>query len=226
MKYHENERFIILENLLCCISHEIKNPLSGISGPVDNLMELYSRKKGGLNKTEKKYFDFIDHSMSKIMELINRIDLFTLNKKIEKKEILLKPVIEQVIGSIKMDLKKQISFDYNIDKKLKVMANRTALSSILKNILTNSIDAVKDRGKISVTVSRDEKEIRIKDNGRGISTQNLKRIFDPYYTSKKDVSGSGLGLFIVKDFAYKMDWGVEVESKVNEGTVFKLYVNE
>ena len=98
---------------------------------------------------------------------------------------------------------------------------------IFLNFISNAKDAIEDEGEIEIALSLKTLEkkyliIKIKDNGCGIPEENLEKIFMPFFTTKKE--SSGLGLFLVKNHITSLGGKLEVESKVNLGTTFKIWV--
>lgn len=98
---------------------------------------------------------------------------------------------------------------------------------IFLNFISNAKDAIEDEGKIEIALSLKTLEkkyliIEIKDTGCGIPEENLEKIFLPFFTTKKE--SSGLGLFLVKNHITSLGGKLEVESKVNLGTTFKIWV--
>lgn len=92
------------------------------------------------------------------------------------------------------------------------------------NITMNAIQAIDDKGKIKIRTYSDETFvfIEISDNGRGIPEKNLKKIFDPGFTTKSSGVGTGLGLSIVYNIIEAHKGNIKAESKVNEGSKFTI----
>jgi PAS domain S-box-containing protein len=101
--------------------------------------------------------------------------------------------------------------------------NAGELRQIISNLLANGIDALSDGGTVYIRISRlsDRVQLTIADNGCGIRTENLKRIFEPFYTTKKDV-GTGLGLWVTHELVRKHNGVIRVRSRRDKGTVFRL----
>ncbi len=128
-----------------------------------------------------------------------------------------------------------IELDLDLDKGLwPVIGDRAQLDQVVQNIFINAKDAMPGGGKIKVIAQNTEikvheklspgryVKIKICDQGEGIKKENLEKIFDPYFSTKK--GGTGLGLFVVKSVLEKHDGHVEVESEVHKGTCFTLYL--
>jgi len=118
--------------------------------------------------------------------------------------------------------KKNIGFLVEINESKKIVANKAKLGQVILNILTNAIDAVKEKdGKIkAASYNKDNGDFicTFSDNGIGIPEENLKNIFDPFYTTKSTSGGTGLGLSVSLGIMKSMGFELEVKSKFGEGT--------
>ena len=111
----------------------------------------------------------------------------------------------------------------NIHPDIWVSMDPVHLRQILWNLLINASEAIADEGTIHIDMHATKNKrvfIKITDNGCGMSEENLKHIFDPFYTTK--ASGTGLGLSIVHRIIEAYDALLDVESELNKGTTFVL----
>jgi signal transduction histidine kinase len=92
------------------------------------------------------------------------------------------------------------------------------------NILTNAADAITPPGKITLKAEQDADHLRISvaDTGSGIPVENLGKIYDPFFTTKEEVSGVGLGLFVCYRIIQYHGGTIQVASNVGEGTTFTI----
>ena len=123
----------------------------------------------------------------------------------------------------------KIEFTKNIPKSIPGFnANRRDIEQILFNLIVNACQAMKENpggrahSKIEITAAQNNGHVNvlIKDTGPGISEDRLKRIFEPFYTTKGE--GTGLGLYITKQLVEKNGGKISVKSKVGQGTTFNL----
>jgi two-component system NtrC family sensor kinase len=108
-----------------------------------------------------------------------------------------------------------------------VVSDRGQLQQVFLNVINNAMDAVDKGGEIRVgTWSKDEEMIAVKisDTGCGIAPDKLKRIIEPFYTTKRMGKGTGLGLSITYGIIDKLGGKVSVESEVNKGTTFIIEI--
>jgi signal transduction histidine kinase len=198
------------------LAHEIRNPLSSINMAVEILKSMND------NDEQKKYLEIINRGYLRINDLVT--DLISWEEKEIKPEKhsvheLLDEVLE--ITEDRMILKNiTVRKDYTtID--CSVMVNRRKMRIALINIIINSVDAMpSENGKLKlITRSINGKcVIEIGDNGIGISQENLKNIFKPYYTNKP--GGMGLGLSTTLQILLENNARVDVQSEEGKGTRF------
>ena len=108
------------------------------------------------------------------------------------------------------------------DRNVIIKVNSQQLEQILSNLVTNAVEAMPDGGRLTITLDRDKRKaiLRVVDSGIGIPQENLKKIFEPMFTTKQH--GIGLGLAITKRLAELNNISLNVSSKVGKGTAFTL----
>lgn len=112
-----------------------------------------------------------------------------------------------------------------------ILANEGKINQVLTNLLVNAGQAISDNGKITIRSGILHHKIHnkcvwfsVEDNGCGIEPDNIRRIFEPFYTSKKVGEGTGLGLAISYSIIEKINGLMEVSSELNRGTKFTVYI--
>jgi len=136
-----------------------------------------------------------------------------------------KDLINEVISFIDKELQHR-SISINIDSYSEspiIKSDKGQIQQVLLNLLNNALDAVNDGGSIEIKISKKEGKMKIacKDNGIGISKEEIQKIFDPFYSSKRE-KGTGLGLFITYGIVQKLGGNIEVESLPGVGSVFTV----
>jgi signal transduction histidine kinase len=120
----------------------------------------------------------------------------------------------------------QISFQ-RASESVVVKADSEALKEIFSNLLDNAIKYNKPAGRVEVALSQEVNlaKIVVRDTGLGVSKEGLKNLFNPYFrdSNVKDLPGTGLGLYLVKKLAEKMNGQIAVASTLNQGTAFTLH---
>ncbi len=221
---------------LAVINHELRTPLTSILGLVNFL------KKGNLSpEEEKSIVEDLDNCSQNLLNLVNDVlDFSQLEAKryiaiitpVELKVFLLG--ISRILAPLAKN--KNLTLKLEVDKKLPpfILTDQRLLRQILINVITNAIKYT-DKGRVIIQ-ARSIKEIGnkvtievvITDTGRGIPTDKINQIFEPFqqledpYTRQSSRSGTGLGLAIVKRLAALLNLSINVQSEVGKGTTFSL----
>ncbi len=209
------------------LAHEIKNPLAGIQGAVDILIQ-----RRNPNDAEREVLENVRHEVSRIDATLK--NLLDRAKPREFKfqhasmnDVLLRAVNlgqHQTAHSARKNGHK-ISIEFkNFPSPVVMKIDADQIEDAILNLISNAIEAIETDGKISIQFDEkphtNEVIIEIKDDGRGISTENLTRIFSPFFTTSEN--GTGLGLPAVQRIARAHGGRVEVESTVGQGSIFTL----
>lgn len=215
------EKLAATGRLVRTLAHEVRNPLSNIHMSLEQL--------NGLTKDEDRiYLDIIDRNGKRINDLIT--ELLTSSKPAEMsfEKIAVQTVIDDTIA-VALDrlTLKQIKLKLNYpDVPCYIRGDKNKLKIAFLNIIINAIEAINhDHGELSIAVISTEESnaVEISDNGCGIPTENLSKLFEPYFTSKRN--GIGLGLASTLNIIQAHNATVEVRSKVNVGTTFVVIFN-
>lgn len=210
------EKLAATGRLVRTLAHEVRNPLSNIHMSLEQL--------GSFTKGEEKiYIDIIDRNGKRINDLIT--ELLTSSKPTEMvfERIVLQTTVDETIG-IALDrlTLKQIRLRVNYpDFPCYIMAEKEKLKIALLNIIINAIEAIeRPDGELSISIYHTENNysLEISDNGCGIPQENLSKLFEPYFTSKRN--GIGLGLASTLNILQAHNASIEVKSKINVGTSF------
>ncbi len=214
---------------LATMSHELRTPLNSIIGFSDIML---SGTVGDLNEKQAKYINHISTGGKHLLELINDILDFS---KIEagKMEIYyesfsVSDVIEEVTMLIApLALKKNIDLNIQVEPQLgSINADKIKFKQILYNLASNAIKFTPEKGYVGITANLidDMLEISVTDNGIGIATKDLCRLFQPFQQLNsymtREHEGTGLGLILVKKYVEMHGGNVWVESEVGKGSIF------
>lgn len=218
-------------NFVSMVAHELRAPLAAIEGYMDVILEGI-----GLDDPQKiqKILNRSRERTHALLALIN--DLLTLSrmeagrvaKEKEKVDIggILGEVVEFLRGKA---VEKQVSLHADLPDRLpEIWANREELVRVFTNLLDNAIKYNRTGGEVQVRAGEDEGFIRIsiQDTGIGIPPRDLEHIFDEFYRVKnpetRTISGTGLGLSIAKKILEAHDGYIEVESQIQQGSIFRV----
>jgi len=225
-----NETIIEKDFILQMVSHDLKNPLTGIVLQTE-LMRLLSKKKEYLSFDEK--IDYILECTQRMNLIINNLlefDSLHKDNNLLFKEVDINLLLLELSKNYKnkLDKKNQELIIFNPNKNLTVLSHKNHLYQILENLLSNASKFSNLGSKIEIFIeNRDEKvNILIKDYGPGISENELEKLFDKFVKLSNKPTGdeisSGLGLAIVKKLCELLNHEIQVESKVNIGTIFTI----
>jgi signal transduction histidine kinase len=224
-----SEKFSFLGNLAARLAHEIKNPMTAIGTFIQMIPQKYHDAE-----FREKFHSIAMEETTRINNLIN--ELLNLVKKRESNFELsnLHDLIDKMILLVSPQSNaKKIKVTRRFDPDIgQAWMDGDKIKEVILNLLSNAVEFTPEGGKIEIfTKSSDETEkpaaihIEIKDNGSGISQSMIDNVFDPYFTTKHKSSmhnGTGLGLFIAHQNMQDHHGSIEVRSKVNEGSVFKV----
>ena len=221
------ERLASLGTLAAGVAHEINNPLAIIR-------ESAGWMKSILNKEEladmprKGDFEMALGKIEKGVERAKRITLQLLGsvKQTDStlSEVDLKELMDETVDLLhKEAANKDIEIVQLIDPSLRtIWTDPYKLRQVLINLITNAVHATGPGGKITATLEPvgDRVALTIKDTGRGIPREHLKKIFEPFFSTKPPGEGTGLGLFVTRNIIEKLGGEMDVESQLGQGTRF------
>ncbi len=214
----QKEKLEATYRLVQTLAHEIRNPLANISLSLDGIQET--------NVDGQQFFiDVIKRSSSRIDLIITELlqSSKTIELKLEAIDII--KVIKNALKIVDDRLKLKniiVETEFPIDPIIKEI-DKEKITISLVNIIVNAIEAMEvDIGKLFVRAEQntDFTQIIIKDTGSGISEENLKKLFEPYFTTKK--TGMGLGLVSTLNILKSHQADIKVESVMDVGTSFKI----
>lgn len=214
----------ITKNLAAGIAHEIKNPINTVGLITDYLQTNLSP-----DNPEKRYeFYKLSDNMKNELKRINRIvEGFLRLTKPDVYNFLkenINSIIQYNVSVLEPEVVKQrITMELNLDPMLPdIKADKDRLNQVFSNLILNAIEAMPRGGNITIaTNARDEHvEIKISDSGIGIPAEDLNKIYNPYYTTKK--RGFGLGLSLIHSIIYKHNGKISVKSEKGKGTEFVI----
>lgn len=221
------DKLVTLGELAAEMAHEINNPTGVIMTRAD-FLKLESEENGIL----KKYNDdirVIINQAEKIATITRSVLKYSKKRQQEFEQMNLLSTVEGSLNLFapsleKRNIKVQSRFISNENCGEPVtMGNQQQIEQVITNILNNSIDAVDSNGNIGINIKCSDKkyiELVIEDDGPGIDPEVQEQIFLPFFTTKSDKNGTGLGLYIVKNICQHHDAEISCDSKLNRGTKF------
>jgi signal transduction histidine kinase/CheY-like chemotaxis protein len=233
----QSQKLETIGKLSSGLAHDFSNLLSSIFGSVNLL-----RKRVPENESISRLIDNIESCSVRARDLTK--GLLSFGKPTPKRKELVDPnlLLSEISKVVNHTFPKAITFESNIEDNLyKILGNGTEIYQILLNLCVNAKESIEKSGRIILSgknVTVDKKNITfhpllktgnyvwlsVSDTGSGISEENLLRVFDPYFSTKLEKSGSGLGLYVTYGIIKAHNGEVEVSSKVGEGTTFDVFI--
>ncbi|WP_338726198.1 cache domain-containing protein [Shewanella baltica] len=221
-----NEKLTALGELTAGIAHEINNPTAVILGN----MELLRYELGDNAEVVKEEIDLVIQQVGRISTIIRSLLQYSrpgeFNAPLEMHPIT--PIIEEMLVLVRHSIQKQeVVLITELNASCPVQVNRPQLLQVLINLVVNAAHAMDGKGRIWVRtydwVQQDMPigvKIEVEDEGSGIAPEQLGRIFDPFYTTRKD--GTGLGLSLSYGIIKRIGGTIEVSSTLGKGTLFTI----
>jgi PAS domain S-box-containing protein len=215
----QGEKLAAAGRLVRTLAHEVRNPLNNITLSVEQMQQDMT------DDTSMLYLDIIHRNSRRISDLISELLNTSRPSEITLKRVTMQAVIDDVIAaSIDRLTLKHAKLQVNYpDAALLIMADKEKLKLALLNIVINAIEAMDEQtGKLVISVEKNAESavLQISDNGSGISEENIARLFEPYFTQKRN--GMGLGLAFTLNILQAHKAEIEVSSALKEGTQFNI----
>ena len=225
---HTSERLASVGRLAATIAHEINNPLEAIT----NFIYL-AKRQPELRKDTRYYLSTADRELVRVAHIVQQtLGFYRSNTHPSRRAVT--DALDDVLTIYDRKCRyKNLRVEQRIEPDLVVNTVQGELKQILSNLITNSIDASRDGGRILIR-ARSARDLRsgtpgirltIADNGAGISAEDQERLFVPFFTTKKEV-GTGLGLWITRDLLEKRGGSIRVCSRDSDqtGTVISIFL--
>jgi len=213
---NQAERLAALGEMVAGVSHEIKNPLGIIRSTAELLEE-----KSASDQDQKKLSNIIIEESGRLNDIVTDFLDFARPRVPNLQDCYLEAIIDRNLSFLRPELDKRRIFvnNGNLNSGASTIeADPVLLHRAFLNIFVNAIQSMQDGGNVSIKIREENKDyqVEIQDTGIGISAENLKKIFNPFFTTKE--KGSGLGLAIVKNIVDGHKGTVWIESAEGVGT--------
>ena len=215
---HRQDKLAAVGQLAAGVAHEIRNPLTSMKGYAEFLQ---------LDEEDPQRLEFIDIILDEIERVNNIVEEFMLLAKpkvveLEEKNII--PVLKNILSLLEFEARKRnVNLHLDVEQEIvQIECDENRLKQVFLNFIKNGIEAMPSGGDLFVKaeVRNNNIEISIQDTGVGIPPETLKKIGEPFYTTKKN--GNGLGLMVSFKIIESHNGKVYIESEQNKGTTFKI----
>jgi len=216
-----SQRLASVGRLAAGVAHEIRNPLSSIKGFATYFKERYPDRP-----EDQQTADIMIQEVDRLNRVVGQLLEFAKPVPVKPKPVSLQALLNDSIKLIRdRAAEKNISIQTkNNTRMAEVRIDPDRINQVLLNLYLNAIDSMESGGELKVEISSDGQRrnvvIQVSDTGRGISRENLSKIFEPYFTTKS--TGTGLGLAIAHNIVEAMGGKITVVSDKEVGTTFTV----
>lgn len=215
----EAQKLELVGTLAASTAHEIRNPLTGISGFIQLLKEKYQTEE------DQQYFSIIEKEIKRIDEIASEFLLLGKPLAHNHKPFNLVEIIKEVAPIIQSECTMtgiEVRFDFDDMNVIWINCTKDHIKQVVLNLSKNAIDAMDNKGILLISLYKENQNaiLTFEDTGKGIPPQYLSKIFEPFFTLKD--YGTGLGLPICKKIIEMYNGTIEIQSQVNKGTFVKI----
>ena len=225
------DKEMMRRNFISLVSHELRSPLAAVQ---QNLMVIVGGLSGDLPEKTKEILHRMSHRIKGLISLIN--DWLNLSRiesgemTVNMRPVHLPEILNEVVDLIQpLADENHVDIDWNPPADFPtILGNRETLQMLFTNLIHNAIKYNKKDGTVYITLENTDHhaKVTVRDTGIGIPQEKLPLIFEQFYRAKegKSVEGSGLGLSIAKKIIEAHQGTIDVESEVDEGTTFTVWL--
>ena len=217
-KFYESQKLAAIGQLSAGIAHEVRNPLSSIKMSLQILEKRIQPEGNNL-----KRFKIARREVEHLEKLVNDVLIYARPADPKKESSDMKKILEHALAMVEKSISDkhttvQTAYDETVPA---VSVDRAMLEQTFLNIYHNAIDAMEDKGILSISTKlgdddKDSIQVVVEDNGCGIDADDMPHLFNPFFTRKK--YGTGLGLTQIKKILDQHEGTIEIVSKQGEGT--------
>ncbi|WP_342496353.1 ATP-binding protein [Bacillus sp. FSL K6-3149] len=213
------QKLAVAGQIAAGIAHEVRNPLTSVNGFLQLMKTQYPERTD--------YFDIIFSEIKRIDFVLSELLVLAKPQAVHFQEVQLHELLEQVITLLKTN-----AVLSNIDLKQPfkrqdagaILADANQMKQLFINLIKNAIEAMPEGGSIYISTEKvlNEWKITIQDEGKGMSEEDIQKIYDPFFSTKKE--GTGLGLTICSTILKDHHGRMDVSSELGKGTAFHIYL--
>lgn len=225
MRLITSERLASLGQMASGIAHEINNPLAAIAGCAEGLLRRLEQGEFD-QELYRTYLKIIDEEISRCKTITTGILSFVRRAPAGQEDVDVNRTVEKALEII--DLQGRL-MTVDVIRKLRdglgpVHGNEGELRQVFLAVITNALDAMEDKGALTIETGAEDDKIfiTINDTGPGVPPEHIGRLFDPFFTTKAGKGGTGLGLSIAYRIVADHHGAIEATSETGKGATFKI----
>jgi C4-dicarboxylate-specific signal transduction histidine kinase len=225
VKLIQSEKMASLGVLTAGIAHEINNPLNFIMGAYQGLENFFNDTAPEHKDRVSVLLKSLETGVERASGIVQGLNQFSRNSETIQEDCYIHSIIDNCLLMLLNQFKDKIRIEkFYADDSIVVKGNVGRIHQVFTNVLTNSIQSIENKGLISITTlnNKDVVLISISDTGCGIKQEYLKKITDPFFTTKKPNEGTGLGLSIAYNIIQDHNGQLEFKSEIDKGTTVTI----
>ena len=226
IKLEKSKNMALIGEMAAGLAHEMRNPLAAITGSIELLGQGLK-----LDGTDERLMQIILRGKDQLDSFARDFLALARPVPVSRELVDLNEVIEEVLDYIKLNKNwtSKIKIIKVFSIKAKAFANKEQVRQIINNLVLNAIQSMEEGGVLSIETKmvkledkKEYSEIKVSDTGCGIKENDLKKIFEPFFTKKE--KGTGLGLTIVNHIVDGYNGKIKIESTIKKGTVCSVWL--
>jgi two-component system NtrC family sensor kinase len=227
----QSEKLAAVGQVTAAMAHQIGTPLNSISGYIQLVLQ-----DGNLQPKDRDRLKIIESQLDRLADSVKNLLSFTRQPKPQLKPLDVKEVLQELIHlSEPWFLSRNVRLSAHLSPDLPpILGDPTHLQTLFLNLITNALDAMPQGGMLTIRTQQGSPslssgdgrwlKVSITDTGIGIAEESKKRIFDPFYTTKKMGEGTGLGLAICEKIVKEHSGKIGMESEAGKGSTFSIFI--
>lgn len=220
MALQQTEKIRLVGEMAASVAHEIRNPLTVVKG----FLQMFKSEEN-LTENQRNKVELMDTELMRAEQIINDYLSLAKPEKKEFEQIDIREVLARTVNVIEpyATLNSAV-IENEMGKPCFVYANRQDVGQIFLNVIKNGIESISQNGKVTIWTEQngDESAIHIRDNGRGMTEEEINRLGTPFYTTKDQ--GTGLGTMVCYKLVDELNGRVKVKSEKGAGTLVSIYL--
>jgi len=224
-KIIEYEKLSALGRLTANVAHEIRNPITVIGGLTERLKKNISHEP-----KEKEYLEVILTEAKRLEEILKDVLVFSDKAFFQREMKDINKIVEDSLNIYEIACKNaSINLNKNFGDVPQIYIDERQVRAAISNLVSNAIDAMPEKGTLTVTTNvesisgKSYVAVKVTDTGIGISEENLKMIYEPFFTTKSTKQETGLGLPITRKIVEGHGGLIKIDSIVGKGSAFTLF---
>jgi PAS domain S-box-containing protein len=220
------EKLAAMGQMLAGVAHELNNPLTAILGVTELL-----RERAGFDESAVRQLDLTHRQARRAARIVQNLLEFSRPAAPQKKPLDVNSLIERTLQLHEHSLRRNnVEVEFHLQPGLQpVVGDGNQLIQVFLNLITNAehaIREVRESGRIQIRLGQigGHVSVTVQDDGIGIQPENLPRIFDPFYTTKRPGGGTGLGLSICMSIVREHGGSIDVETLPAGGSAFTVFL--